>query len=103
MRTLHLFRRQPVAILATALALALSSVGCSGSESPPVTTDVGPEPDRTPPTVEFTFPALSGFTQHGTFTFRGVAGDDVALASVEVDGQPVTTTDGYASWTIAVG
>ena len=64
--------------------------------------DTGLRPDTTPPSVAFTFPALSGFTQNGTFTFRGVAADDVALASVEVDGQSVTSSDGFATWSITV-
>lgn len=90
------------------MALALTSGACGGGGSPPMLDmgspmlDTGLRPDTTPPSVAFTFPALSGFTQNGTFTFRGVAADDVALASVEVDGQSVTSSDGFATWSITV-
>jgi len=59
--------------------------------------------DTTPPTAEIYFPTRASLTEATTITVRGVASDDYsAITRLQVDGQDVSTTDNYATWSVSV-
>lgn len=90
------------AVLSMSIAAVLAT-GCSNwTETTPSTSPSQPPADTTAPTARFTFPAMRAYTSAGTVRIVGTSSDDTAVTSVKVNGQDVTSTDSFATWTIDV-
>jgi hypothetical protein len=80
----------------TAIALGVLLSAC-GSEPEPAP-DAAPE-DVEPPTASISFPHLDEtWVQAPELVVRGVASDNVQVASVTVNGVEATSSDGFATW-----
>ena len=76
------------------VALSALLLAACGSDDPK---------DVTLPSAAVTFPATKAFTTAATSRLVGTASDDAGpVSAVTVNGQPVTTTDNFATWSIDV-
>lgn len=90
------------AVLSLSIAAVLAA-GCSDGRATfpdPLPIANPPPADTVAPTARFTFPAMRAYTSAGTVRIAGTSADDRAVSSVKVNGQDVTTTDAFATWTI---
>lgn len=60
------------------------------------------DPPEPPPAVRLVFPPRDALSRQDTVHVRGVAPDDGSITQVTVNGAPVTTDDGYATWSQTV-
>ena len=76
------------------VALSALLLAACGSDDPK---------DVTLPSAAVTFPATKAYTTAATSRLVGTASDDAGpVSAVTVNGQPVTTTDNFATWSIDV-